>query len=193
MERRTKVIIIVGVVVLFGIIVWLLRPKPTFEVEQDVSAGAQADVVERSGTIVAPPAPVAVELDVPEADTDELAVRQIVHTFAERFGSYSTEGQFVNILDLTPLVTERYRLRLADLIRSDGDAGIAAATTTRALTVDVELDDRDDPRDATASVLAQRLSTGSSARTQTLTLTLLKTSAGWRVDDATWKTDEPAP
>lgn len=198
MDRRKKIILIVAaVLVLVGILAVLLRPKRAAGPSESSPVGsltpASAGALSRSGGItnVAPTSEPVLPPPPPPAET---AVRQVAMTFAERYGSFSSEGNFVNLTDLFPLMTERYQrsteVELARL-RQQPRSPEFSSTTTVVVKVDVDLPSGETSQRATAHVLTQRTEVrgGGVPRTygQTLTVPLVKISDGWRVDGAKWE------
>ncbi|MBI4433792.1 hypothetical protein HY632_03395 [Candidatus Uhrbacteria bacterium] len=198
MQRRTKMMVI-GVVLLAVLAwVWLwLGRTPAPPVPASPAAPAEAVYgsggLSRSGDVVTPgiSSPTVVPVAPPPSD---VAIRQIALTFAERYGTYSSEGKFVNISDLYSLMTERYHRRMEAFVAQQLAAAPAKefrATGTIALSTAVAIADATSPRTATARVTTQRTETRASAAprttTQILVVGLVETPEGWRVDDAQWE------
>lgn len=144
----------------------------------------QSGALARTGDL----APVV--LPAPKAAT---AVRQVSIAFAERYGSFSSEGDFVNIEDLYPLMTERFRTDRTAFVASQRalvrDA-VFRATTSIVTSVDVTFPDSTDAATAQATVTTQRteVERGGTVRSyaQALTLDCVRLGDGWLVDSATW-------
>lgn len=198
MDRRKKIILIIAaVLVLIGLLAVLLRPKraagPSESSPVESLTPSSAGALTRSGGLVAA-APTSEPVLPPPPPPAETAVRQVAMTFAERYGSFSSEGDFVNLTDLFPLMTERYQrateTELARL-RSQPRSAEFSSTTTVVVKVDVNLPSGEGSREATARVLTQRTEVrgGAAPRTygQTLSVQLVKISEGWRVDGAKWE------
>lgn len=198
MDRRKKIIITIAVVlVIIGVIMLLLRPKRTVETSPQPIAGSPAagssGTLSRAGGIAG--APVAEEepaapLPPPSA---VVAARQLAMTFAERYGSFSSEGNFVNVEDLYTLMTERYQRRSeTDVVRQRSAESSAAfqSTTTIVVGAEVDLPNGEESREATARVTTQRTAVRGGERPRTysqeLTVKLLKVGEEWKVDDAKW-------
>lgn len=197
MDRRKKIILVIAaVLVLIGILAVLLRPKRAAGPYESSPAGSltpsSAGALTRSGGLVAA-APVNESVLPPSPPPAETAVRQVAMTFAERYGSFSSEGNFVNLEDLYTIMTERYQrsteVELARL-RQQPRSPEFSSTTTVVVKVDVDLPSGETSQRAAARVLTQRTEVrgGVAPRTygQTLTIALVKISDGWRVDQATW-------
>ena len=113
-------------------------------------------------------------------------------TFAERYGSFSSEGNYVNIIDLTPMITERYRRELEALVareRTKSPSSAFSSTQTQVIRADVQLAN-DAATRGTVQVTTQRTSRENGAErtfAQVLDLDVLKTSGGWLVDRGVWE------
>jgi hypothetical protein len=199
MDRKKIILIVAAVLVLIGILALLLRPKRAPETTESSPVGAltaaPSGALARSGGLTNV-APVNEPVLPPPPPPTETAVRQVAMTFAERYGSFSNEGNFVNISDLFPLMTERYqRAQEAELarLRQQPRPAEFSSTTTIVMKADVDLPSGEASKSAIARVLTQRteVRSGATPKTygQTLTVQLVKISDGWRVDGATW---EPA-
>ncbi|MDO8598724.1 MAG: hypothetical protein Q7S02_01295, partial [bacterium] len=193
MDRRKKIIITIAVVlVIIGVIMLLLRPKRTAETPQQPTAGSPAvgssGTLSRAGGIVGSPlveAEPAAPLPPPSA---AVAARQLAMTFAERYGSFSSEGNFVNVEDLYTLMTERYQRRSeADVVRqrSAGPSAAFQSTTTIVVGAEVEISSGEDSKEATVRVATQRTAVRGGERPRTygqeLTVKLLKVGEEWKV------------
>ncbi|MDO8621641.1 MAG: hypothetical protein Q7R80_00200, partial [bacterium] len=118
---------------------------------------------------------------------------QIAMTFTERFGSFSSEGEYVNLTDLYPLMTERYQRQTeAEVarLRARPPATVFAATSTVVMNTDVDLPNGETSTSATARVMTQRTAVESTQAPRTygqeITVKLLKVGEEWKVDGATW-------
>lgn len=199
MDRRKKTILIVAaLLILVGVLVFFLRSKDSGR-SGGVSAPVGAPAAGPSGSLtrsggitgsgsVIPEAPVP--LPAPPAS---VAVRQVAMTFTERFGSFSSEGQYVNLTDLYPLMTERYQRQteteVARLRARPGSAAFAA-TSTVVINVTVDLPNGETSTSGTARVMTQRTAASGTQAPRTygqeITVKLVKVGEDWRVDGATW-------
>lgn len=168
-------------------------PSPTPPASSAQNPATAVGGLARSGDVITPTDAPQVEAP-PAPPPADVAIRQIAMTFAERFGTYSSEGKFVNISDLYSLMTERYHRRMESFVAQQLAQAAAAefrATSTIALSTAVMLADDAQPRTATARVTTQRMETRATAaartNTQILVVHLMETPEGWRVDDAQWE------
>lgn len=193
MTPRRRAILIVGLVlILIGIIVavvfMLLRAVPK-------QAAAPVDVVgEPAG--IEDPGVTEQKFDNPlvvaaaPAVAGATASRQMAELFAERYGSYSNQGDYQNLRDLLPVMTARYR--------RETEAFLATASPTPGQTfegvtsVKISTDVRSmGASDAVIAVtLQQERRSGTAAPTvgyRTLRMELEKVGSDWRVDKAAWE------
>lgn len=145
------------------------------------------------GTVVnvnaAPEVPVA-----PAPVPASAALTRQAASFAERYGSYSNQGNFANLRDLFPLMTSRMKSATERTISEASKSGTGQAeyfgvTTRTVATSVVELDSsggtaiilvstqRSTARGAAAPVISY----------QDVELQMLKVNGEWKFDRATWK------
>jgi len=118
------------------------------------------------------------------------ASRQMAELFAERYGSYSNQGDYQNLRDLLPVMTARYRqeteayLQTAEAATGQPYVGVTSvkiSTDVRSITDD----------DAVIAVtLQQAKTTGTDAPVlgyRTLRMELKLVGSDWRVDKAAWE------
>lgn len=205
MSRRSKIIIAVVIILLLLLVgaLFLLRagggvpglpeglggpPAATDKSALPVNFSSGSFNTNVSAPVNAP-APV-----VPKKPDDSATLKNVARTFAEMYGSFSTEGNYQNIVDAEFFMTTAFKARsdifVADA-RSKPPSASFAGTTTRAL-FEPKVD-RLDAAAGTASVTVktQRRETGSTAGSdkvyyQDLKLEFLKSGDTWKVDSATW-------
>jgi len=194
MSRRNKIIIgvIVAIVVLLVAIFlwwWLIqRPKSQAGTLSNVNEGLQipANLPTQGTTLPAEPSGLVKQADV-EAD-----LKAIASTFAERYGSFSNEGNFVNLESLKDLMSPNMVATVDAMMAADTAAGtIYHGITTKTMSVTILSYDAT-AGNAEAEVVAQRREAqGSTANPvvyyQNLKLALVKIDAGWKVDSANWQ------
>ncbi len=131
-----------------------------------------------------------------QATPEEIATREVTvlsQTFAERFGTYSNDGNFQNIIDLYPQMTslmadwaKDYVLKMRSQANKDGYEG----ATTRAISVSLNSLNLDGGK-AETMVKTQRSEVKPGQPEprvyyQDLRLELVKVGADWKVDGAYW-------
>lgn len=206
MTRRTRLIITTAAVglVAIGIATFLvLRPAPAVNAPV-AQHETQRQPLAPSGSQVAS-APSAPTTTTPAAaptfsrasarDILEQQLKTSGSQFAERFGTYSNQGDFQNLIDLFTLMTERMRLqsqRTIDAARSaTSTPSVYVGVTTRPVTMTVVSVDEEGGR-ATVRISAQRATQTGDAqpvmRYETMTIEFRKQQNVWKVDSAQWST-----
>lgn len=209
MSRRTKIIIAVVIVLLLLLIalavwLWLARPQgaqvplqgdPVGTGSQDRPSLPSGGDSGRTSTATVPGAqPTPITPVAPAEPDDASELRRLASAFAERFGSFSTQADFENILDLKAFMTTSMQAWADGYVedaREDQDADAAyAGTTTRALSAQIESLDEDA---GTATVLVRTQRRASQGTTlaaevyyQDIRFTFRKVSGTWKADSANW-------
>lgn len=187
-RRNLLVAILVLLALLIAFLLWFfLKPKP-------------------KPVVIQPP--VVVEKPLPTASTkptvtqekakQEQAVRtasaslqSASKTFAERYGSYSTEANFANLTDVLPLMTKAYATTTAAYIATAVSPKTYYGVTTRVITVKVDAED-DTAGTAQVTLTTQREEAKGSVQSvtvkyQDLVLSFEKEGGEWKVSNAVWK------
>jgi multidrug efflux pump subunit AcrB len=195
MSRKQKIlIVIVGILIILALFYWLfLRESFT---PQSGTTKTNVNVVALPPVI--PPNSTTVSATVPEASQEEKlrsSISRLAAAFAERYGSYSNQGNFENLLDLKSLMTEKMQTETDNFIRqaeiSAGDSASYFGVTTKAISVNiVSIDEGAGTAEITVGT-QRRESSGSMANNsaikyENLELTLWKISGEWKVDAAKW-------
>lgn len=208
MTRRQKVIlgiIIALALLLLAIALFFLlqRPAPAVPVVdvtaqgngQPVAGLPEANQPNRGSTAqptgTTDPTPIA-----PTAPPDDTsAIKRFAAAFAERFGSFSNQTDFVNITDLKGFMTARMQVWadgfVADARASGADTTVYSGTTTRALTPTIQAFD-EDAGTATVRVGTQRQKAASGTVAgevyyQDVIIELIKVNGEWKADSAEWQ------
>jgi hypothetical protein len=122
------------------------------------------------------------------------ALKRMAGLFAERFGSFSTQSTYQNMIDLELFMTERMVVwaekYVDEKVSNTQDSKIYYGVTTRAVTTAIDKYD-DTAGLATIKVGTYRTeSTGmlanSSTFNQDLVITYKKERGAWKVDEARW-------
>jgi hypothetical protein len=200
MTSRTKKIIgvIVGVIILLILLLllWPLRqqPIPTVVNNQPTQEGQTGNLNTSGGGAVKPPVIEATEPSVPEADTADPRsnLKSVAAAFAERYGSYSNQGNFENLEELRALMTDSLSAQTETFVeqaRASSAAGAAyVGYTTRSIGTTVsgfsEIEGT-----ATVVVNTQRqelTAQGTRVYYQELELKFVREGEIWKVDSAVW-------
>lgn len=114
----------------------------------------------------------------------------IAKLFVERYGSYSNEANFQNLVDVLPLMTESFADETRSFITSAKIPETYYGISTSVLTVNVEAINESV---GTSTILMQtqrEVAEGStqnvSVKYQEIRLKLIKEAGVWKVDSATW-------
>lgn len=190
LNRRQKILLVVLLFLFLlaavaGGIVWKRRSKPA-PVSTPVPV-AEEPLPPRGQRDTEQGLPLFLGEEAELVPTDLWSLSQ---TFAERYGSYSSESDFANARDLLPLMSAAFVARtLASMetaVPSSGYYGV----TTRFLSVKVTAQN-DAAGTASAEVQTQREEASGSVqdvqvRYQVLQLVFVKEQSVWKVDDAVW-------
>lgn len=180
MERKSKIEIILAILVLLALAVllwWLLLKKPT-----------TPDTTLPTNTEQANPS-TSPEV-VPTDDIQVTTAPTIARTFVERLGSFSTESGYKNIDDVMVLATDSLQNELKNLknqaLSAPESTYYGVSTRVVSLTTDNESDAK-----AEITILTQRTESiddprAKETRYQNIELTLVKDGEDWLVEDYTW-------
>jgi hypothetical protein len=193
--RRRAILIVALAALLLALIIFAVLwfwPKP------DQAPNIQGPAVTTAGTtapVAAKPAdnplnPPAAAAPAPEPGST--AAQQIAELFAERYGSYSNQGDFQNLRDLLPVMTAKYRAATEAYLStatSDPNAPYDGVTSVK-ISTDVRSYDGSAGTAVIAVTLQQQKASGgtqSAPSYRSLKMTLQKVGKDWRVDSATWE------
>lgn len=125
-----------------------------------------------------------------EQRTQAASLTTVAKTFVARFGSYSHEAQFQNLIDLFPMMTSEMQAQTEQYIATTKLPETYYGVTTRVVTVTVE------SQDETAGVAVVRVQTqreiaegapqNSQIIYQPIVLELKKEAGVWNVHSAQW-------
>lgn len=195
MSRKQKILIVViGVLVILGLFYWLfLRESFT---PQSPTTKTNVNVVALPPVTL--PNSTTVSATVPEASAEEKlrsSISRLAAAFAERYGSYSNQGNFDNLSDLESLMTEKMWAETENFIEqskaSAGDSSVYFGITTKAISVNIASIDEGAGTAKITIGTQRRESSGSMADSSTikyedLELFFLKVNDEWKVDTAKW-------
>ncbi len=196
MSRGQKIlIVIVGILVILALFYWLfLRQSLT---PQSPTSKTNVNVVAIPPITL--PNSATVSATVPEASEEEKLksdISRLAAAFAERFGSYSNQGNFENLADLKPLMTEKMQAWTDNFIKQSqaaaGDSSVYFGVTTKALSVTAaEINETGGTARITVSTQRREASgnmaSNSEINYENLELVFNKVNGEWFVDEATWK------
>jgi hypothetical protein len=196
MQKRNKIILIVVGLLLIGVVLFLAiwtRPSGTVTGPSNEQRGAAQNVGAETE------APAAQQIETRQPSAEEIARAQLTtlsQSFAERFGTYSNDGNFQNVIDLYPQMTssmadwaKNYVIKMRSEASTEGYEG----ATTRAISTGVTSLDLSAGK-AETLVKTQRVTAKAAAGGkiesetlyQDLRLELVKIGADWKIDGAYW-------
>lgn len=197
MSRRSKILIVIILVLVALILFYWLFLRSKLTPQTGGTPKTNVNVV----TLPPPTLPnsTTVSAIVPEASREDKLrsdISRLAAAFAERFGSYSNQGSFENLLDLKTLMTEKMQAWADDFIKQSkaavGDTSVYSGVTTKAISVSItELDEVAGTANITVGT-QRRKSSGNMADSseidyQNLELVFVRVNNEWKVDAAAWK------
>lgn len=194
---RTRLLIlglalfVIGMIVVFTIFGGDEKP----EVVETETTAIIEDGLGVSGEIEAPAIPSGLEVEEEEPEQiieGRTASLQMAELFAERYGSYSNQGDYQNLQDLLPVMTSSYRSKTEDFLESV--AGSPPAESYEGYTAtkvsSEELAYNEAAGTATYEIVLQQLKVTDGGESQieypVLQLRLKKLGDEWKVDKADW-------
>lgn len=183
--RRFLIIvaIVIGLAAVSGLVILgvkRLKTQPSTEQTNNNNAGTVTTTPP-----AAPPAKSPEEIARLSASTN---LKIFVKTFAERFGSYSTDNHFENLESLKPMMTEVMIAYTNKIIADGNKSKDYFGVTTRVISQATE---QETATQVVVRVKTQRQETKADGTTrvfyQDLVLTLVKVGNSWLVDQAKWQ------
>lgn len=183
MTTKKKVLLMVGVVlflILLFLLIWFLfkqKPIPVTVIPVETN------------TLVAPPRDTGVETVVPPIENVDTSLQSLAMTFAERYGSYSTETDFANLKDVLVLMSASLKAETEGFIAAAKTSNEYYGVTTNVLSVKVTSSTADS---GTVEVSTQREESkggpqNSEISYQKLLLNCVKEGGVWKVASAIWQ------
>ncbi len=137
----------------------------------------------------------AVIAAAPQGPTLEDNLKKIAINFTERFGSFSNQNQFENILDLEVFMSEKMKIwaknYIAESQAKNTNTSVYYGITTKAIRADTKsLDEKGGQAEllvATQRWEAKETRTNIRVFYQTISIKFVFENKAWKVDSATWK------
>jgi len=191
---RTRLFIIISIVVLLVLVIgigllWYGKraptPTPGGETPSTTIPAAGGQNVTGGGAVPGAITGLPVQPITTEA-TEKNAVKQLAKVFIERYGSYSTDSDYQNIIELESLVTEKLWATLSKKIGTP-ITGSFMGMTTRAVAAALT----DWKKDQSATVGLQVVQTeekngGQNVLHKNIDIKFLKVKDAWLVDSFGW-------
>lgn len=185
-KRAVAILVAAVVVIIAGVAIWWLYFRADSVTNENLSLQPDTtNIAVVNATVNSEP---TVNQDS-AVEAEELALERVARFFTERFGSYSSDADYQNILDLKPYMTDKMEIWADDFVRVQRAAGIPnvfTSITTRVLSTPEFLIDGER---ATIRFTTQRVEEGPVGDTyyQEIILVFIKKDGEWHVDTATWQ------
>ena len=193
MSRRNKIIIATLALLLLILLIvlwWLWSKKQNVEsIDQFTGSAIEVPAVLPNSSAGLPDQAAI----LPAVQNLEADIKAIAMTFAERFGSYSNEGNFSNLTEAKDLMSARMQEWAKNLTTSQENNSPESYYGVTTIAVSASIDSLDQSLGTAAvTVTTQRRESKVSTVNprvfyQKLILKLVNNGAGWKVDEATWQ------
>lgn len=193
MPRRILILIIVVVLLAGGGVWWFIFRNKSEPVNQNINKqlpinqpvvnnSLPDNVVTNNNTNT--------EVDAKPTDTN-VALNSLAMTFAERYGTYSTDAPFQNLKSLGYLLTPSFQKQVNDLIKKGNSTtpGGFYAVTTHALSAEVKNKTENTAEVAVSTQRQESFSREEAPRLsyQAIQVKLEMVNGGWLIDGAVWE------
>jgi len=187
-QRNTLIITVFIIIVILAVVAWLLWQQ--FNQEDEPIVNENINQAVNTGVVVVN---VNVNTGTPlinEENVEDLEISRVAILFAERFGSFSTEANYQNILDLKEYMTSKMWSWAENYVakqRLSSSDDTFYGVTTKVLTTSVE-SQSDSRAELTLSTQRKETTVGESASyIQDITISMRNIEDNWKVDEATWQ------
>jgi cytoskeletal protein RodZ len=187
-QRKRTILILLAFIVLLLLLLWFLlaffsRTPQTIEPSVETPVEEVKEVIPSNPTI----SEEAVEKER-ETRNGSADVISLSKTFVERYGSYSNEANFANLIDVLPLMSSALASKTESFIASNVAPEEYYGVTTQVITVNVE--EKTDSEAQVRLTTQRQEATGSpqnsSVYYQEIELFFVKQQGEWRVDSVSW-------
>lgn len=185
-DRRKSAIAILSavlVVIIALIAWWLFQPKKIAETNINQTGNTVLPITNSEPAQIEPASPAQVQ----EANSYPLGLRQVASTFAERYGSYSSDQPDKSLADLAPYLTERFAAELKNAPADSIKSQVFTGYTTRALSMDLVNVSASSAEIIVKTQRTQTIDSASKTFYASLKLTAQKSGDSWKIDSAKWQ------
>lgn len=189
-KRVVAAIVLLLLVLLLVFLLWWWFARPA--VNSTTVTNTTPAVNEK---VILPPqkttvnAPVTTNTATP--NEGELYIMNLARNFTERYGSFSTDSRYQNLIDLYGVVTPSLRAEFEATVAETSSQSSFRGMQTRALTITIT---NLTATRAEVDVAAQRVATDNSlvetVSYETLEISMRKNGEFWLVDTAVWRNNE---
>jgi len=193
MTKRNKIIlVVVGLIAVIGVIFFAIFTKPSEKEKLKEKAAV------KEGAGVTAESPFQKNIQTRQPTPEEIAqmeLQTLSTSFTERFGTYSNDGKFENIVDLYPLMTnlmKSWAEKYVEKMRKETQKENYQGVTTRVLKVEFTSLDLDKGMAETKTKTQRtelKMENGQLVKKvyyEDLRLEFLKVGSEWKVDGAYW-------
>lgn len=190
MSLRSRIFLIVGAVVLvLGVVGGLLYLRT----RSAKTPGSTDPTPTASSTVSEPltgqtPTTIPAGLPVRQMTTEEAeqnGVKQLGRVFVERYGTYSTDNNGQNVLEVKGLVTPELWQKIAP--KPAGASTDFVGLTTQVATMEITSYSANEAKLSFRTVRTQLKGGLTSSAQQTIALTMVKSGGNWLVSDFAWQ------
>ena len=189
-RRKRTIFILLALLVLLLLLLWFLMAFLSRTPETEI--GPTETTTEEEVDDVIPSNPTISEEAVErerETRNGSSDVISLSKSFVERYGSYSNEAEFANLVDVLPLMSDSFASETEDFIESAVAPEEYYGVSTQIVTVSVLSQSESQ---ATVLLTTQREEANGSPQNtsvyyQDIELVFVKEGGEWRVNSATWR------
>lgn len=191
-KRKAVIISLIVAIVILVVLILIVLYWPKNKV--DVEKTPDGQTIETNGSQANLDLNPSSAQRIKEESSYPLGLKQLAMSFAERYGSYSSDADFKNFDDLEPLVTNSMIEKMQKTVKDQSlvmasSSEIFQGLTTKALSA--ELGEVENSK-ATVIVSTQRLTYLGSGKEpnisyRKISINFLKAGNEWKVDDANWQ------
>ncbi len=188
-ENNKRILIVVVVVVIVAaafVIWWLTRPA------EEIIGNTNTTPVNNAQTVVIN-TNTAANQNTNAQTEEQVAMVRLANLFTERFGSYSSEAEFQNIIDLKKFMTTKMQSWADTYVTThkktlnSQSTFISITTKVLSTTVNSFSDKKAEVRSTTSRVEEGENTNDVRAYNQDIVLQLVKQGNDWKVDSAFWQ------
>jgi hypothetical protein len=190
METIKKITIGVLIVAIVALVAWFLislKPKPKPVVTPSFQATTTVSNVVATQISQLDPTDNKAIL---EEKSYPLGIRQLAMSFAERYGSYSSQADFKNFSDLEPVMTQKLHDSITNIISKGVSPDTYSGYDTKALSINfVKMDNASGVAEVEVQTQRQYHQNIDTVKViyQTLDLKFVMDGGEWKVDYAKWE------
>lgn len=189
MTQRTKTLIIIfgsAILVMVIILIVFLLMRSNEQAPPSNTTGTNTNV-----NVVVINTNTASNQNTNTAPNDELTITRLANLFVERFGSFSTEAKYQNLIDLKPYMTTTMQTWVDTTVAGQSQAAPTGYTsvTARVLSTTVVSQTAAAAELTISTRRTEEGDTTNSAKTyyQDITVKMVKSGDDWKVDSALWQ------